>query len=582
MAAPAPDHTRGGESDGEVWSLELVHRRVSWAFGGLALLLVALVVQLARIQLVGVLGGRDLPQEALRQRTPGIPIEVVRGGIYDRNLVSLISRGARQSVVAFPTITAGARARGCPEQWQAMLSGLSAVLAMPSDLDSILSVPAPPRRLRTNVAPEVAQAVWMEGWPGIISVTETTRYGPGSLARHLVGYVLPHAYTNPADNRGVSGLEARYDAVLRGSGPDLVVATVDAHHDLIYGLGYRVQRSDLGDPGHALVLTLDASIQRRVEEVMDARGIRNGAAVVLDPYTGAVLAMASRPNYDQNQPHLAFAIPGALANAAVGAYPAGSVFKLVVAAAALEEGLTSLDEEFRCPGAIRAGTRTFTCPRQAGRDGGTITLLDAMAYSCNVVFIELAQRLGARRLLAYASRFGLGNATGLPLDREDGGRLPSELGMGPEALANLALGQGVMEVTPLQKARVVAALVNDGIMPVPWVVREIRTPRGKILEQHQSPGGTRVVGSKTARQLRLLMFAVTTYGTGQLAQIPSRAAGKTGSAQTHPGMPPHSWFVGFAPFYVPRYVLVVFAEKAGAGGLVAAPVFRAIMEGILP
>jgi cell division protein FtsI/penicillin-binding protein 2 len=566
-----------------VHSLELVHRRVALALGCLALLLCALVGQLARIQLVGVLSGRHLQQEALRQRTLGIPIEVARGGIYDRNLVSLTSEGARQSVVVFPTITAGKQIRGSREQWQEMLAGLSAVLGVPSDeLDAVLGVPAPPRRLRANVTPEVAQAVWMEGWPGIIAVTETVRYGPGSLARHLVGYVLPHAYTNPAYNLGVSGLEARYDAVLRGSGPNLVVATVDAHHQLIPGLGYRVQESGLGNPGHALVLTLDAAIQRRVEEVMDARDIQNGAAVVLDPYTGAVLAMASRPNYDQNQPHLAFAIPGALTNAAVSAYPAGSVFKLVVAAAALEEGVTSLDEEFRCPGAILAGNRTFTCPRQAGRDRGSITLVDAMAYSCNVVFIELAQRLGARRLLEYAGRFGLGSATGLPLDREAGGRLPWELGMGPAALANLALGQGVLEVTPLQKARIVAALVNDGIMPVPWVVREIRTPRGEILEQPQPPGGTRVVRSETARQLRLLMFAVTAHGTGRLAQIPSRAAGKTGSAQSYPGMPPHSWFVGFAPFYVPRYVLVVFAEKAGAGGLVAAPVFRAIMEGILP
>jgi len=205
-----------------------------------------------------------------------------------------------------------------------------------------------------------------------------------------------------------------------------------------------------------------------------------------------------------------------------------------------------------------------------------------MAYSCNVVFIELAQRLGARRLLQYAVRFGLGNPTGIPMDREAKGRLPGELGMGPEALANLALGQGVLEVTPLQKARVVAALVNDGIMPVPWLLREIRTPRGEILEQHRAPGGTRVVGPETAGLLRLAMFAVTTYGTGQSAQVPARAAGKTGSAQTRPGLPPHSWFVGFAPFYVPRYVMAVFAEKARAGGLVAAPVFRAVMEAILP
>lgn len=563
--------------------MELVHRRIARVITCFAMLLVFLTLQLARIQLVGVVAGRRLGQEAVRQRTPGVPIEVVRGDIYDRNLISLTAGGVRQSVVAFPSITSGLKAGVAPAEWAAWLSGVSAVLGLGvSELDAVLGTPGPPRRLRVNVAPGVAEAVWVANWPGIVAVTEKIRYGPDSLARHLVGYVLPHAYTNPADNLGVAGLEGRYDALLKGRGPELLVACVNAHQELIAGLGYRVQQGAPRDPGHSLILTLDASIQRVVEEVLDSRGINRGAAVVVNPYTGEILAMASRPNYDQNQPHLAFETPGALINVAVSPYQAGSVFKLVVAAAAIEEGLVRLDEKFSCSGEILVASRVFACSHQSRGGHGTISFQDAMAYSCNVAFIQVAQRLGARKLVEYASRFGLGTRTGVEIEREAAGRLPGDLWMGPEALANLALGQGVLEVTPLQMAMVVSALVNDGVMPAPWLVREVRDARGFTLEEHRAPAATRVVSAETARQLRLAMFAVTTYGTGQSAQITYRSAGKTGSAETRPRLPTHAWFAGFAPFYVPRYVMVVFAEQAGAGGVVAAPVFRAVMERLLP
>jgi len=174
------------------------------------------VLQLGRIQLVGGFDDSKLQQEALRQRTPGSPIEAVRGGIYDRHPASLTLPGATsRRWLSRPSLRRCGR--DSAGQWQAMLSGVPAVPgAADAERDGILGVPAPPRRPATNVTPEVTQAVWRKGWPGITTVTEIIGEGPGALARHLVGYVLPHAYTHPVDSPGVAGLKARYDAVLAG------------------------------------------------------------------------------------------------------------------------------------------------------------------------------------------------------------------------------------------------------------------------------------------------------------------------------------------------------------------------------
>lgn len=554
-------------------------RRISRVGAGVAVLTCLLVAQLFRIQVLGSVAGRDLGREAVRQRTVGLPIEVARGLIYDRNHVPLTAGCERVSAVAFPSLTVPALAR--EPALAARVAGLLGLTA--AEVAAALGQPGAPFRLKTGLAPSEAAALNRANPPGVVAVTEHLRYGPDSLARHLIGYIRPHAYQNPLDNVGVDGLERRYDRWLRGSGPLQVVAVVTPHKDeQLSGLGYRLRPAGSQEGGHSLVLTLDAYIQRVVEEELDRQGIERGAAVVVDPYTGEVLAMASRPNFDQNQPQQALDVHGAMVNAAVSAFAPGSVFKLVVAAAALDEGLTELHEVFTCTGEVRAGNRVFTCPSIAHGGHGRLTLQDALAYSCNSVFITLGQRLGAATLLGYAAAFGLGARTGVEIDREAAGLLPRAWGLGPEALANLSLGQGQLEVTPLQLAMVVATLVNDGIMLSPWVVRELRDPRGYTVERAGPGPGQRVVSSETARQLRLAMFAVTTYGTGRLAQTRSRAAGKTGSAETGPGQRTHAYFAGFAPFYVPKYVMVVFAEQAGAGGSVAAPVFGRTLNRLLP
>ncbi len=535
------------------------------------LLLFLVLVQLVRIQIVGVVAGRALAQEAVNQRTPGIPLEVARGDILDRNQESLTGEGTRWSVVAFPQIV---------RQWPDIPRHIAHALNI--DLSTLhMDITGWNGPLRVQIAGEVdeqlAETIAEASWPGMVAVQDHLRYGHDALARHIVGYIRPNAYCHPQDNVGEMGLEARYNHWLKGYDPMQLVACVDANHHLIDGLGYRI-RPSTDSVAHSVCLTIDAEFQRIVEEEMDRAGVCRGAVLILDPYSGAVLAMASRPNFDQNHPEAAFATQNALINAAVSPYLPGSIFKLVVAAAALQEGRVSTGDAFLCNGSMVVGGRTFQCTRAHGE----LTFEEAFAHSCNVVFIQLAKELGPALLTDYAHALGLGMKTGLEVDGESSGSLPLARTMGEQDVANLALGQGDTTITPLQAAVLVATLVNDGVRPVPWLVQEVSNEvTGQLVWKREPPSGVRVLGIDTARTLRLLMFHVTTYGTGQDAQIVQRAAGKTGSAQTLTGSPSHAWFAGFSPFYVPRYVMVVFAERAGAGGTVAAPLFAAIMSRIL-
>jgi len=395
------------------------------------------------------------------------------------------------------------------------------------------------------------------------------RYGPRSLARHVVGYVKVNAYTDRADNIGETGLERRFQAELVGEVSSWVGIVATGEGSDVPGTGLRIG-ADRAQPAD-LVTTLDAFIQRETEAVLDEFGVRRGAAVVLDVASGDVLAMASRPQFDQGHPEASMDDPDApFVNRAVSAFPPGSVFKPVIMSFALDRGYVSKDEVFHCQGQVTVGGRTIACGNT--KEGhGEVRPKEALAYSCNSTLIQIGLRLDPVELIEYVRQCGFGVLTGIPLDEETTGTLPDPFRMYAGDLANFSIGQGYLTVTPLQVAAFYRAIATGGLYTRPRLI---------LSEPASVP--IRIFSQDTAEFLQSALLSATREGTATLAWVPVLgSAGKTGTAETGgQGFPSHAWFCGWTPILAPRYVICVFVEGGGDGPSVACPIFRAIASRI--
>ena len=373
---------------------------------------------------------------------------------------------------------------------------------------------------------------------------------------------------------GVSNIEATYDRTLRGlAGRSSLQALAD-------GLLHRPQ------VGFDVMLTLDADLQATADAAL---GGRRGAVIVLDPRTGAILALVSRPAYDPNRLDEMWEalreLPDTplLNRATQGLYPPGSVFKTVTLAAALEAGLASPDEVFTdTTGTLRVGDFTVRCHNHPGHT--TFDLLHAYAYSCNVTFARLGLRVGTERLAEMARRFGFEEAPPLEIPVETShlaATSPVDT-MDEATLAATAFGQGELMVTPLQMALVTAAVANDGQVPVVHLVQAVQDSSGRWHEPARAAPRA-AISPYTAQQLRAAMVLSVKEGRAGEAALPGvTVAGKTGTAQVgEPGQLPHAWFIGFAPAEAPRAVVVVLVENGGDGGQVAAPIAREVLKQVL-
>ncbi|CQR74043.1 Stage V sporulation protein D [Sporomusa ovata DSM 2662] len=533
-----------------------------------------LVMRLFYLQIIQ---GQQLALEGLNIRVQGLPVEIARGEILDCNRLPLTNTTQQYSLVVFP-----GQVEHTPLP---LLRKLNAIVSLPSEqLEYFLQgnhTSEYPFRLAKDISSDTAKKINDLHIPGIIAIAEKNRYGQGMLASHILGYI------NSADNKGVSGIEGMYDELLRGNQPEYVAAIVDASQQIIPGLGYKRLKLSASNNETNIVLTIDKQIQQKVENCMD-RTIVKGAVVVMRPSTGEILAMASRPGFDANNLSRYLEQSSApLLNRAISAYQPGSVFKLVVAAAALENKTVKMNDVLFDAGYIDVNNVRFQGWDYGETPKGYLTITEAMAHSSNPVFIEVALKLGAEKLIAMAAKFGYGSRTNLGFLGESEGNLPAADQLYPGDLANLAIGQGFCEATPVQVAQTVATIVNDGLKIEPYIVSLLTTPDGTIVKKFQAHPGIRVISRQTAERLRNMMLAVTQYGTGQAAYVEVfGSAGKTGSAETGrtstngKGIN-HAWFAGFTPFEHPKYVIVVFVEEGMSGSNVAAPIFRDIATEIL-
>ena len=354
--------------------------------------------------------------------------------------------------------------------------------------------------------------------------------------------------------------------------------------------------------GATVVTRIDPQLQRVAARQL---GRLPGGVVALDPRTGEILAMVANPSYDPNDlaSHDLKQVRAArarllrdpdkplLSRAVQELFPPGSTFKLVTAAAALENGMKP-DTKFPNPPALKLPTTTHELHNFGGEHclGGAaqLTLAQALEVSCNVVFGEIGLRLGAEKLVEQAQRFGFGQEIPLEIPFATG-RIPpvKDFANALPAVAFSAIGQQSVGANPLQMALVGAAIANGGVEMEPRLVKEIRDPSGRVIKSFGPKPWGRPISETTARQLTQMMIKVVESGTGTAAQIPGvTVAGKTGTAETTSGKP-HAWFVCFAPAKNPRIVVAVMVLNGGSlgseatGGHVAAPIARAVVRAAL-
>ncbi len=425
---------------------------------------------------------------------------------------------------------------------------------------------------------EQARAVTELKIKGIYPFKEAKRRYPNNdLAAHVLGFV-------DLDGEGLAGVERVHNAALEGEAGKLFVEG-DARRKSYES----VEVEPRG--GETIVLTIDQTVQYQTERALTAAveqaHAKSGTAIVLDPRTGEILALANAPTFNPNEPGKADA-QARSSDALQNIYEPGSTFKMVAYSAAIEEKLAKPDDRIDCQmGAITVAGRLVHDHSRFG----TLTLTEALAKSSNVAAIKLGLRVGDARMYDYITRFGFGAKTGIELPGETGGILRKVERWQPSSIGSIAIGQEV-GVTPLQIAAAFGALANDGIRIAPHLIREMRDADGASIKQ-ATPDERRVVSAETARTVRRMLESVTLKGTAKAAQLEGyTAAGKTGTAQkidpktkTYSKTKFVASFVGFAPVENPSIVIaVVINEPVGSyhGGDVAAPVFREIAQNVLP
>jgi cell division protein FtsI/penicillin-binding protein 2 len=544
----------------------VVQRRIGAIFG---LFFLLLVLAAGRTVYLGVLRGGTLRKAASDQQLTYETVTAQRGTIADRSGVDLAVSEPAQDIAADPYLISDPL--GASQRLAALLGTTqSSVLSKLSRHTGFVY-------LARALPAEKAAAVLALKIPGVSGTPVMRRVYPrGTLAAQVLGVV-------GTEGDGLAGLEYSRNALLHGlSGKRRVVS------DAI-GQPVSITESSPVTPGSSLTLTLDANIQQRTEDVLGALGRvfspKDATAIVMDPRSGAILAVANWPQVNANEPGAS--PPAALEDRAVGfAYEPGSTFKAVTVSGALQEGLVTPDTGFNIPDQIHVADRTIHDDTEHPEE--TLTTSQILARSSNVGAIKIGQLEGATRFNTWVHRFGFGERTGVELPGEETGlALPLNRYSG-SSMGNLPIGQGEL-VTPMQMASAYAAIANGGILRRPHIVSAVAGRPQRV------PAGHRIISSATAAALRHMLEGVLAPGgTASEVSIPGyQLAGKTGTAsKVDPTTGEYSKtafiasFIGFAPASDPRLLCAVVVDEPQTGsiygGTVAAPAFGQIMSFALP
>lgn len=480
-----------------------------------------------------------------------IRAEDSQGTIYDRKMCPLVNAGSKYIAAVVPSAVDNAETAGYAVDRADFLERCSK--GEPFTFECVKGTPES---------------------DGLTVFEIPVRYSEVQSACHIVGYL--------SDGTGADGIEYAYDSILRNeNGENSVKYTMDGFGNVMIGDGKKVSRSTASKVG--VVLTLDSDIQRICEEC--GRSIRKGAIVAADITNGDILAMASFPQYNCNEIEDALeSSDSPMINRCLYSYSVGSVFKLVTAAEALEEGMGGM--MYECGGNIDISGQIFNCHKADGH--GLQDIGTAMTNSCNTYFIDLSRSLDTAKLRQRANDVGFGRETLLCAGIiGSAGVLPTadELAV-PAELANFSFGQGRLTATPLQITGLSCGIANGGEMPMLRLIRGL-TVDGDFVSGEKDVRLSRVMSEETAKQLRKMMVSAVRDNKNSNARSRKVSVGaKTSTAQTgrfdEKGEELcNAWITGFFPSRKPRYAVTVLIEDGGYGNDAAAPIFRRIAEEII-
>ena len=546
-----------------------------------------------RLVYIQIVNSRDYQQKAMEQWTRDIPIPSKRGIIYDRNKKELAISATAYEVYVRPAEV---------KDKEAVANALVEVLGLDKQtaLDKI-SVKKDTVIIKKKVDADKIKTLREKELSGFVFIDDSKRFYPQS---NFASYIL--GFTNN-DNQGQDGVELTYEKYLNGF-PGRNIKMTDAHGQELPGSDTKYFEPQ---DGLNLVLTIDEVIQHFAEKAAENALVENKAkrvtAIVMDPNTGDVLAMTSKPDYDNNDPRKA---PDDLLdkwntlsygdqykelykiwrNPAVSdTYEPGSTFKIITSAAGLEEGVVKPEDQFYCSGSVVVAGKRLKCWRSYNPHGSE-TFVEGVMNSCNPVFIEVAQRLGKDKFYKYIKGFGFGAPTNIKLPGEANGIVRNLSSVGPVELANNGFGQGI-SVTPIQLITAVSAVANGGNLMEPRIAKKLVDNDGNTVHEFEPRVVRQVISKETSATLRGILEKVVSSGTGKGAYIPGyKLAGKTGTAQKaengrYVDGKFVASFVGFAPANDPKVVTLVVIDEPGGpghtGGGIATLVVKSIMSDTL-
>lgn len=549
-----------------------IHTRIRFFF---LLIFCLLFIIICRVFYIQVFSYDKLSSLAESLWSRKLPIGADRGEIYDRKGRVLATNLTTTSLVLIPNQIKN------PEEVAQKLSEIlnsdyDDMLAHVTKKTSIERVHPEGRQLSYDIASKIEEL----HFDGVYLVKESKRYYPyGTVLSHVLGYV-------GIDNQGLSGLELTYDKYLTGEN-----GAIKYFSD---GKGNRLELSEVYEEpqnGVNLTLTIDLDLQLAAERELDNAVMKynpeHAIALAMDPNTGEVLAMASRPNFDSNN-YQDYDTTTINRNLPIWmTYEPGSTFKIMTLASSLEEKTVNLFEDtYYDSGSVSIDGATIHCWKSGGH--GAQTYLNVVENSCNPGFVSLGNKLGVDKLMSYINKFGFGEKTGIDLNGESSGILFNPSRMGPVELATTSFGQGI-SVTPIQQVTAVSAVINNGYLYQPYIVKSLEEPETQSIVKLNEPVlRRRVISEESSKLARFALESVVANGSGRNAYIENyRVGGKTGTAQkVEDG---HYLdgnyilsFVGFMPADEPKIVVYVAIDNPKGvtqyGGVVAAPIAKSILE----
>ena len=523
-------------------------------------------------------------KKAYEQQTRDRLIKPNRGMIFDRNMISLAKT---QSVNSISVIHAQIKE---PEK-------VASVLAKKLDLDydetlKKINKRVALERIKTKVDKNIADEIRKLNLNGVVIDEDIKRIYPYfNLASQVIGFV-------GKDNQGIIGLEAKYDKYLKGKPGKIMTETDASGREIKNGGEYRKDPT----PGNNLVLSLDLVLQKYSEQALEkavkAKKAKRGAIILLNPNDGEIYAMANKPDFDLNKPfevndlNLTAKEKNDLLNnmwrnfSINDTYEPGSAFKIITSTAGLEEKVITPETKFNCSGVKLVGGRNIKCWRFP-RGHGAETFVQGVQNSCNPVFMEIAEKLGAENFYKYLEKLGLKNKTGVDLPGEAVGIMHKLKNVGPVELATMGFGQS-FQITPLQLMRAASCVVNGGKLITPHFGTKILDSEGNIIKKIKFPEQKNIISRETSETMKKILESVVAKGTGNKTYIPGyRIGGKTATSEKLPRRSGKyiASFLTFAPAENPIVMtLVLIDEPQGIyyGGQVAGPIMKEILENALP